>query len=164
MIGDVVFFKRTDSLFSRLIASITNSEYTHVALIVDFNEKTNIVTIIESDRFVATRIRTIKLDELEGSYTLFTTGEKPKEQIDKIVKFAYNSIGKEYDYLQVFGLFLSLTFGGDRYGFFNSTNKLICSELIDLAYYTAGVKRKTTVNIGNVTPRELLEVYDFKKV
>lgn len=161
LVGDVVFFKKTDSIISRLISSITKSEYTHVGLIVAFDEETNIATIVESERFVTTRIRTVQID---NNHTIFTTGEKPKDQIDRIVKYAYNSIGKEYDYWQVFGLFLSLTFKGDRFSFFNSTNKLICSELIDLAYFTSGVKRKNMSNIGNVTPRELLEVYDFKKV
>lgn len=161
MIGDVVFFKKTDSLISRAIACVTKSEYTHVGLIVGYNENTKIATIIEANGFVNTRVRTVQIDD---NHVIFTTGEKPKEQIDKIVKFAYNSLGKKYDYLQVFGLFLALTLKGDRYSFFNSTNKFICSELIDLAYYTSGVKRKTTANIGNVTPCELLEVYDFKKV
>lgn len=161
MIGDVVFFKKTDSFISRLIASVTKSEYTHVGLIVAFNEKTNVATIIESDAFVSTRIRTVQIDD---KHVIFTTGEKPKEQIDRIVKYAYNSIGKKYDYLQVFGLFLSLTFKGDRWSFFNSTNKLICSELIDMAYFTSGVKRKDMENIGNVTPFELIEEYSLVKI
>jgi hypothetical protein len=158
MIGDVIFFKKNSSFISRMIAKVTNSEYTHVGLIVAFDESTNVAKIIESDRFVNTREREITLGN--SKYVVYTTGEKPKEQVDGILKFAYRNIGAKYDYLQILGLFLSLLFKRERY--FNSSNKLICSELIDLAYYTAGVKRLTTSNLGNIVPQELLEVYEFR--
>lgn len=160
MIGDVLFFKKTNSLISRMIASVTKSEYTHVALIIDYDKKTNIATIIESDRFIKTRVRKIQID---NNHIIYTTGIKPKEQVNKIVKFASQSIGMEYDYLQILGLFLALTFKGDRYSYFNSKNKLICSELIDMSYFSSGVKRKNNENIGNVTPSELLECYEFRR-
>ena len=160
MIGDVVFFRKDNSLISKVIANITKSEFTHVGLIVAYDEKTKIVTIIESNRFVETRLTRVQLDE---NHVVYSTGDKPKEMQDRILKYAYSQIGVKYDYFQIIGLFLSLLLQGGRYAFFDSSNKLICSELIDLAYYKAGVKRKTNLNIGDITPQELLEVYDFKK-
>lgn len=157
MIGDVIFFKKDSSFISRAIAFMTKSDYSHVGLIVAHDELTNTVTIIESDRFVNTRENTFKL---EDRHVVYTTGEKPKEQVDLIMKFARKSVGVSYDYLQILGLFISLIFKGER--FFNSANKYICSELIDLAYFKAGVPRKNFEDIGNVTPEELLYVYELK--
>lgn len=162
MIGDVIFFKKNETSFiSRIVAKMTKSEYTHVGLIVAYDDLSCEITIIESDRFTNTKINRITLDCTK--YVIFTTGDKPKEQVEKIVRYGYRHLNVKYDYLQILGLFLSLLSRGkiDRY-YFNSRNKLICSELIDLAYYTSSVKRLTNINLGNITPQELLEVYEFK--
>jgi hypothetical protein len=158
MIGDVIFFKKDSSFISRIIAKVTNSEYTHVGLIVAYDELTNTATIIESNRFVNTRVNRITLDD---KYVVYTTGEKPKEQVDRLLSFAYRNLNVKYDYFQILGLLISLLFKGEN-RYFNNSNRMICSELIDLAYYTAGVKRIDGVNLGNVTPQELLEVYEFR--
>jgi hypothetical protein len=157
VIGDVVFFRKDSSFISRMIAFMTKSDYSHVGIIVAYDELTRMATIIESDRFVNTRINRLELDE---KHVVYTTGDKPKEQVDRILKFANQALGVKYDYLQILGLFLSLLFKGERY--FNSANRFICSELIDIAYYKAGVERLTDINIGNISPQELLEVYEFR--
>ncbi|MGD1416551.1 YiiX/YebB-like N1pC/P60 family cysteine hydrolase [Bacillus stercoris] len=159
MVGDVLFFRKTNSIVSRIIAKITKSDYTHVGLIVAHDEMTNVATIIESDRFVRTRVSMIKIDE---SHIVYTTGNNSEELKSRIVNYAYKRLGTEYDYMQIMGIFLSFIFKGER--FFNSSNKLICSELIDLAYFEAGVKRKNHLNIGNVTPQELIDIYDLKEL
>jgi len=161
MIGNVVFFKKTDSLISKMIAKVTKSDYTHVALIVGYDELTRVATIIESDRFSKTRLSRIQLNE---EHVVYTTGYQPKEVTDKIIRYAHQQIGMNYDYLQLVGIFLSLVFKRKRDAYFNSANKMICSELIDLAYYKAGVKRNNYDSIGNVTPQELFEVYDLQQV
>lgn len=158
MIGDVLFFKDDSSFISRVIAKMTRSKYTHVGLIVGYDKLTNEVTIIESDRFVNTRINRMTLND---NYVVYTTGDKPKDRVDKILKYAYRNLGAKYDYLQILGLFLALLFKGNK-RYFNSNNKLICSEGIDLAYYTAGERRLVNDNLGNITPQELLEVYQFR--
>ncbi|AZU98923.1 putative cell wall-associated hydrolase [Bacillus phage pW2] len=161
MIGNLVFFKEANSFISRLIAKVTKSEFTHVGLIVEHDETTGIVTIIESNRFIRTRVKRLQLNE---RHVIYTIGNQPQEVVDNIVKFAYKNLGRRYDYLQILGLFISLSFRRERNIYFNSKNKLICSELVDLAYYTSGVKRKTNQNLGNITPQELLEVYDLKEL
>lgn len=158
MIGDVIFFKKNDSFISRVIAYFTKSEYTHVGLIVNYDESTNIVTIIESNRFVDTRINMIELDQQKHEiYTL----DKSQDETDRIIKYAYQTVGMKYDYLQILGLLISLLFDTE-YRFFDRKNKLICSELIDLSYYKAGTKRDADMSLGNITPQELLQVYDFR--
>lgn len=161
MIGNLVFFKKTNSFISRTIAKVTNSEFTHVGLIVGYDESTGVITIIESDGFVKTRVSRLELDE---RYVIYTTGNQPQEVIDGIVEYAYSKLGTSYDYLQIITLFMSLVFKRERNAYFSTTNKFICSELVDMAYYTAGVKRKSNKNIGNVTPQELFEVYDLREI
>lgn len=161
MIGDVLFFRKTNSWISKLISNVTKGEYTHVGLIISFDESTGVATIIESNRFIETRITTIIIDD---NYSVFSTGDKPDKQRDMIVKYATDSLGTKYDYFHVLGLAISLLFERDRCGFFNIKNRIICSELIDLAYFKAGVKRNHDINLGNITPMELFEVYDLKEI
>lgn len=159
MVGDVVFFKKSNSLISKTIAKITKSEYTHVGLIIE-EYRDGHLKIIESNRFVNTREVEVELDEeLHVIYEI----EKTEEQKDRIIKYAKSSLGMKYDYFQILGLFLSLIFNRRERALFNSSNKLICSELIDLSYYKAGIKRNTDLKLGNITPQELLIVYDFKE-
>lgn len=139
---------------------MTKSEYSHVGLIVAYDEFSRIATVVESNRFVNTRITLVGLSDCK--HTVYTTGEKPKEQIDRMLKYAYSTIDIKYDYMQILGLFFALLFNSKKHRWFNSKNKFICSELIDLVYYKVGVKRNNVIKLGNVTPQELLEVYDFR--
>lgn len=160
MVGDVIFFKEDNSLISKIIAKITASQYTHVGLIVSEDSMTGEVTVIESNRFVKTGLKRLKLDS--RIHVVYTIEDKSDEVNDRIVQIAMNKVGTEYDYLQIIGLFLALVFKGKRYEIFDDTNKMICSELIDITYLKAGVKRKNMENFGNITPYELLKYYPFK--
>lgn len=161
MIGNVVFFRKDNSFISKMIATMTKSEFTHVALIVGFNDETNVATIIESNRFITTRVTTTEIDD---NHVVYGVSNMTEEVMERVVTYAYKQLGTKYDYFQVLGLFMSLLFKGNRYAFFNSSNKFICSELVDLSYYKAGVHRKNDLNIGNITPRELFEVYELDKI
>lgn len=145
-----------------MIAKFTKSKYTHVGLIVAHDDLTGETTIIEADRFIKTGLNQITLDD--KVHVVFTTGEKSVEIKERIVKSAMEKIGTGYDYMQILGLFISLILKGSRYEIFDNSNRMICSELIDIAYLKAGVKRKNMDNLGNVTPQELLESYSFRMI
>lgn len=162
MIGDVLFFKKKNTFVSKLIANITKSEYTHVGLIVSYDEFSNVFTIIESNRFIRTRIERINFDD--ASHVIYSIGYKSEETESKIVDHAHEALGIQYDYFQILGLLLSLILQGNKRAMFNSTNKLICSELIDITYIKSDIKRNNMDNVGNVTPQELLEAYPFKMI
>ena len=157
-----MFFLKTDTFMSKLISRITNSEYSHVGIIVGYNEETQVATVIESDRFVETRVNSIVLSD--DLHVVFSVGDMTDETRDNVVEYAFRSVGKKYDYFQIIGLFFSLLFKRNRFAYFNSANKLICSELIDMAYLSSGVTRRHSKNIGNITPQELLELYDFTMI
>lgn len=160
-IGDILFFKKTDSFISKVIAKVTKSEYSHVGLIVGFDRDNQMITIIESDRFIKTKVTKIKISDY---HAIYTSGNLSNEVRERIVKYAFKKIGTRYDYMQILGLLLSLLFDKERNGFFNSANKIICSELIDISYYEAGVKRNHPYNLGNVTPQELIDFYGLKEI
>ena len=159
MVGDVIFFKKNSSFISRVIAYMTESEYSHVGLIVAYNKHTNVVEVIESNRFVNTRKVAMKLDDCV--HVIYEV-EKTEKQENMILKYANKAIGMKYDYAQLFGIFISLLFDSNGKRYFNSKNKLICSELIDIILFKSGVKRNTYDRLGNITPQELLNYYEFK--
>lgn len=161
MIGDILFFRKTNSWISKVIAKVTKGDFTHVGLIVSYDELTGVATIIESNRFIETRMTTLIIDD---KYSIFSTGYKPDWQTEMIIGYAFGALGTKYDYFHIIGLAVSLLFKKDRYAFFNLKNRVICSELIDLAYFEAGVARKNSANLGNITPQELIEVYDLKEI
>jgi uncharacterized protein YycO len=160
MIGSVVLYRDETDFFSRGIAYITKNEWTHASIIIGYDEKTNVATVIESNSFIKTRVTTINITK---DHVVFTPKNMTEEMSGKVVKYAFLKIGTEYDYFQILGLFISLVFKEPRLALFNSRNKFICSELVDKAYQFAGVHRKNQKNLGDVTPSELLDVYDFEK-
>src|SRR5690606_10212863 len=105
MIGDVIFFKKTDTLISRFISKITSSEFTHVGLIVDYKRDTNVVTIVESNRFIKTRVTEVELNN--EVHVIYSVGDKDIDTQLVIVEFAMNNLGTGYDYMQIIGLFFS---------------------------------------------------------
>lgn len=158
MIGSLVFYKNDHSFVSEAICLITRSQYNHCAIVVGYDEETNVATIIEANGFIKTRTSTIKIDD---SHIIYAPKNMTKEMSDKVVQYAFSKIGTEYDYFQILGLFISYVFKEPRFALFNSTNKFICSELVDKAYQYAGVPRKDKDNLGDISPQELFGEYDL---
>jgi uncharacterized protein YycO len=162
MIGSVVFFKKNkESFISLIISKLTKSEYTHVGMIVAYNELLKEAVIIESDRFVNTRLTNLRIDN--NIHEIYYIKNLSSEHKYRILDNAYKELGKKYDYKQVLSLALSLIFNIKFKNFSNNYNRLICSELIDIVLFKSGIKRKNYDNLVNVTPKELLESYDFEK-
>jgi uncharacterized protein YycO len=142
---DVVFF-RGKGIVGSLISWFTQSPYSHVGLAIDGAH------IIQAYRFVQTGIVPFEYDpSIHRVYRLDLTEQQKKD----ILYYAVSIIGTEYDYWQLIGLLFN------KRGLFDSANKLICSEVIDKAFYYAGVPRKGNLPIGDVTPGELLEIYNL---
>lgn len=155
-IGDVIFFKAENTWISKLISKLTHSPYTHVGLAIGKNH------IIEANRFVNTRIVRFDFDgKKHAVYRLQGIDDKIRDKI-YAQAMVYNNY--PYDYLQILGLFFRYLFRWKKDNLFNRANRLICSELIDYTFYYAGVNRKRELELGDITPSMLLELYDLKKV
>lgn len=159
MIGNTVFY-RGQGLLSRIVAKLTKSKFSHVSIILKYDELTKIATVIESNILIRTRVTTIKIDENHVIYDVNVNDEIR----EKIIENALDCLKTKYDYFQDFGIFLSIILKIPRFQFFDDGNKYICSELIDMSYFRAGVPRKNLDNLGDVTPQELLYVYDLKEL
>jgi cell wall-associated NlpC family hydrolase len=149
--GDVLFYKGA-SLIARIIAAVTRSSYTHVALAVGDGQ------IIEADRFIKTRIRTLQPDEQYDVYEFEGITDETRE---KLVTAALTLVDYPYDYRQIVRNFIRLVFKRNA-SFIEAQNAVICSDIIDVPAYIAGVKRNNVRPVGDCTPAELLEVYQLR--
>ena len=153
--GDVVFFRAEDTWISKLIAKLTKSDYTHVGLALDNHR------IIEANRFVDTRIVHFQYDE--KIHSLYRSKEVDDTIKEKIYTKAIQYEKYPYDYLQVIRWGIRLIFGWNM-SISNRANKLICSELIDFVFLASGLKRKNILDIGDITPNMLIDLYDLEEV
>ena len=152
--ADVIFY-RPKSIIGWVISKVTNSPYSHVALAIDSN------TLIEANRFIKTRVVPIEYDnKITHIYRLDNVTQ---EERDRIVSIALSYEGTDYDYAQIFEMFVRIVFRIKR-TLFNNQQKLTCSEVVDNAFYKAGVKRKDLEFLYDITPEELLHKYSLHRV
>jgi hypothetical protein len=138
-LGDVIFV-RGHSWISKLI-SLFDGEFSHVCFAVSDTH------IIESQRFVKSRITKLKYDD----YEIFRMNLSNKQC--EILKSAIIHCGVNYDYKQLIVIGLRKILGSiiPRY---NSKNKYICSELVELILTNVG-EIPINESIGEKSPNEL---------
>lgn len=146
--GDIVFFQ-SNSLISRIISRVTSSPYSHVAVAVSETH------IIEANRGILSR--EIELSELlvPGVKVVLKRPTISEVEVAKVVESARSMIGKDYDMMSIFQWLVIILLNIPRVGFFNTPNKLYCSELIDIAFSNAGVDLIPNRSTGIVLPSEL---------
>ncbi|MGV3085466.1 hypothetical protein [Enterococcus dispar] len=152
--GDVIFYRPT-GFIGNVICKLTRSEYSHVSLAISPTK------IIEANRFIKTRIA--DLHYTESVHSVYRLNNISPEDRVKIVNAAVLMEGAGYDYLHIIGLLLRVLFD-IRTTVFNKVNRYICSEVIDRAFIEAGIPRKDQKDIGDLTPQELLDKYDLRRV
>lgn len=152
--GDVIFYRPT-GFIGWLVSKVSKSEYSHVSLAVDS------YNIVEADRFIKSRIS--NLYYVEEVHKVYRIRHVTTEQQHKIVESALTMVGVGYDYRQIYGLFMRLVFKRDS-TVFNAANKYICSEIIDYAFQMSDIPRHDQLNVGDITPQELLGKYALERV
>ena len=152
--GDIIFYRPT-GFIGWAISKITKSEYSHVAMAVDNFH------IIEADKFIQSRLSDLSyVEDIHRVYRI--------RDIDKATQFAVTTealtmLGTNYDYSQVFGLFLRIILKRDEISL-NRANKYICSEIIDSSLFRAKVPRRDMKHLGDITPQELFDKYNLVEV
>ena len=131
-LGDLVIVQGR-GFFSHIIEDVTDSSYSHVAIIVNQEQ------VIEAMGLKRTGYQTINFYRGQDVFTCPLLTEIQRQQI---VNFLINQIGTHYDYLLLFWELI-------RYGFhvlfpYTEDKKYICSTLAADAYKVAGV---------NLTPK-----------
>jgi len=152
--GDVIFYRPT-GFIGWLVSKVSKSEYSHVSLAIDS------YNIVEADRFIKSRIS--NLYYVEEIHKVYRLRNVTTEQQHAIAQNALTMVGVSYDYKQIYGLFMRLVFKRDS-TVFNAANKYICSEIIDYAFQMSDIPRHDALNVGDITPQELLNKYVLERV
>jgi hypothetical protein len=145
MIGDVIFV-RTSSPMSWIIRKISDSEYSHVCISVSNDND----YVIEADVFQ--RIKVIRNRYRETKTVQISMSE---EERIRLLLFLLTYAEKPYDYKQIFGFLFRLLGLSRQENLWNSRNRIICSELIDLGYLSIGIDLVPNRVDGDITPQDL---------
>jgi uncharacterized protein YycO len=149
--GDVLLL-RSKSFLSWVIRKLTRGHYSHCAVF------TSPDTLVEAtfdgvycsplSKFLDDKTLTIEVRRVEGL---------TQEEADRIVSFVREQCGCDYDLLQVIGLFFTTIFHTSKIMLFNVDGEWLCSELVSVAFFSAGVNLfdLSKVNIYNITPTDL---------
>ena len=138
-----ILLVRNSGWISDTISEALNSQWTHVALYIG-NEQ-----VIDTDLLEEVGIRSIY--EFD-SYRIVRVKGLRKSQKEKVLKFMYENIGKEYDYAQILGFVLEYRLGIKNK--IHEPNKYTCAKLIDLAFKEAGIDLLDGYD-GDITPKEI---------
>lgn len=159
--GDAIFILNKSSLFSKTVASWGKSKYSHVGMVIE-DANGDIVYMVEARPFLKIGTRRYSVQNQEyGCYRI--TGNQ-SQRLKLAVTYAKQKIGMQYDYLHFISLFFYGVFNFNKKRALNLNKKLVCTSLMDICYFNAGIKRSDTKDIGNITLEELLTKYDFEKV
>ena len=152
--GDVVFYMQK-GIIGGLISKITKSPYSHVALVIDET------TVLEANRFITTRLADIDLSGRE--YHVYRVEGITEEQgVEAAIHAMEKLLNTRYDYLQLVGLFFRYVFHWD-FLTLNHRNRWLCSEVIDYAYLTTGLKRTDFKHVMNISPQGIFEKYKLRR-
>ncbi|PGZ95597.1 hypothetical protein COE51_19620 [Bacillus pseudomycoides] len=132
--GDVIAVYGENDIVSLSIEIITHSPISHVALVVDPENK----QLIEAN--MNRKIGYKSLDDYRNHCLILSIPSLTDEQRDKIVEYAKTQIGESYDFRAIIEEFLRYTL---KFNFVPSEmneKRFICSTLVNSAYLSAGVK------------------------
>lgn len=150
-IGDIVFVKG-GGLIGKLISLLTNSPYTHVAVVYDI-EGDGTVLIMDTD-WIHTKLRLLRYYDDRGYDTYRYIKGLSDRQKHMVQQWILRHLDIDYDYIQLFSFINRLVFNINRV--FNSPDKFVCSEMVDRLYYEKlDIDLRPRYHIGNVTPEDL---------
>ena len=150
--GDILLFKAETDPFSRLIAWGTNSKYSHVAVCV----APNMALVIES--MVWHGIRAIDIRKTPSTrYDVYRIKEHNNYDLDKVISYLVDKLGRHYDYWGVICLGILKVLGKVGLPVKNAANKwqidrdYFCSELCYEAFDFGGLDIVPKVSEAEIT-------------
>ncbi len=155
-VGDVILYKGGEGILSRAVQFFTKSKYSHVAMMISDT------LLIEANWYKKSNTITFQYDK--GKMEIYrVNGGLSVEQKLTLLEHCYGFLNKKYDYPQILGYILRF-FNKNKINTFNSSNKLICSELIDRAYLKVGVDLSNEHYVGDVTPEDIVKSEKLKRI
>lgn len=154
-IGDILLYKKTHSITSRIVSWFTHSEYTHVAIVIS----NGYVCEIDIDKKLA--IRPLRPDNYD--IYRYKNGLTATQQL-AMKWYAIKRIhtNKGYDWLHILSFALQKLCKTKKT--FEEVNKVICSEIVDNLYTHIGIDLVPERIDGDVTPVDLARSAILKRV
>lgn len=142
----------SEGMINGLISLITNSKYSHAGMY--FGEIEGREFFAEVD-WVPSSLN--PLDCEKRDYDIYRIENLSDEDRKKIKESIIDNLGIEYDYGQLISFPLKFISGFDRF-VFNDPNKYICTEFVDVVYYSAGINLVKNEELGLITPKKLANI------
>jgi hypothetical protein len=164
MNGDVLMY-RGKSLISRLIRRFTRSKYSHAGLAVWWNQRLMVMEAV--GRGVIVTSLSANVAHYDGRVEWFTsTQEIPEADRTRLVQFAQQELGKDYDSwkLILFGLFILLGKNVETRDKLRREQKLFCSYYVAQAYNSIGRDLKKNLSDRFMTPDDIASSMMLKRV
>lgn len=166
--GDVIAFGGTD-LFARIIRASSHSAYSHVGMVVRFDQVRDAggrVFILESvtQKGVVLLPLSAKLLTYDGTgadwYPLATAPQLENGAREKIFEYLMAQLGKSYDYRDIQMIVKKIIFKIKNLDkFMEDSTRMICSELVANALKQAGVYEFK--NSSLIAPGEIVKLSVF---
>jgi len=163
-VGDVIAFSG-NSVFSKLIKSVTHSDISHVGTILSssFVQGISLVQVIESTSIRKGKAGVVfnrmskHLREYDGEIFWLPLKEVMRKQFDvgRFVNFLFAQQGKKYDMPQALGSVIDFIPDNRE-----DLDKLFCSELVTAGFEISGLV--SDINASEQTPKDVIEfdLYD----
>jgi len=152
--ADLILVKKRPGFVSRLIRTLTKSEYSHVALYVGNNQ------IIESD--IPNGVIKSPITKYDH-YDIYRHSSITPEKQKDICDWADTRTGYKYDYMGIFGIFLGIL-KHRKVNPFDEKGRYWCSELVADAYINSGIFMCVDSQTWTVSPGDLAKCDGFKKM
>ena len=155
-VGDIVLYKNGSGILSKMVQFFTRSKYNHVAMMISDT------LVIEANWYKRSSATSFIYDKEKMEIYRYNGGLTGDQKL-MLLQHSYEFLNKIYDYPQILGYVVAFL-RNSNVGFFNSQNKLICSELIDRAYLKIGIDLSSKKYIGDVTPKDIADSGCLEKI
>ena len=157
--GDVLLYSGTDPV-SKLIQSISDSEYSHAGIAVWWNDRLMVLEA-QTKGVVASRLSD-NLKKYNGGVDYYWCKKDiTDDKRTQMVAFAQEQLGKEYNYIKVAasGLraALGLSMKNQDGSFKHPAGKYFCSQFVSEIYHMAGMDLAINLSSDRTSPQAIAD-------
>lgn len=166
--GDILLFKGTQSedkfvrIFEWLVKRVTKSDYCHVAILLDPQD--NLVAQALPKGFSVSYYNDLMNKYIKnGKVDVYRCKQKlTSEQIELLKDTCIGWEGRDYDWFDIVEIAIAYIFKEKIV--FRSSNALICSEAVDIAFNIIGVDLTPNTDSDMVTPGDISKSESLQRV
>lgn len=134
-IGDIINFK-SGGWISKITRKVSNSKYSHSALIYDLKDRAAIIAEYGRDGF---NLRMLPYSYIRDHTDIYRKKGGLSTRKEALQDYIYSNRGKKYDFMGYLTLGVVYLFDLDKKAFeWESSRRVICSEYVGRAYEYIG--------------------------